>query len=123
LAILHLRGGLDVERFLFEKGGCRIGLFGMLMLGGCSTFNDYTVNGVPVESLYAESDQQMTDANVDNGDGSFCGEHRKFCALLFLVAGGIAYAIQYNSGDPTPSAPVATPTPTPGPGPICPACG
>ena len=107
----------------FKKLVAVLSLFSMLMLGGCSTFSDYTVNGIPVKAMYAESGQQATDADVNN-DSSFCGEHRKFCALLFLLAGGIAYAIQYDSKDrsvapvATP-APVPTPAPTPAPAPPC----
>ena len=95
---------------LGKKAAASLAVGAMLTASGCSALKDYTLNGVPIEKLYADSEQVTTDAAVDNSETSFCGENPWTCVAGGTVAvGAITWGIiEANKNDP---APATTPPP------------
>lgn len=76
-----------------KKTATTLAVGALLTTTGCSSLHDYTVNGVPVDKLYADSEQVKTDAVVDNGEG-FCSNNPWTCAVgAAVVVGGVTWAI------------------------------
>lgn len=65
-----------------------------LAASGCSTMQNYSLNGVPMDRLYASSDQMKTDASPDNSNQSYCTRNPWTCVVGGVaVVGGVTWAI------------------------------
>lgn len=84
----------------------------ILSISGCSTMQNYSLNGVPMDRLYASSDQMKSDATVDNGHQKFCERNPWTCAIGgALLLGSFTWAIDRNGR----SSPAPAPAPPPPP--------
>jgi len=89
----------------------------LLTASGCSSLKGYTLNGVPIEKLYADSGQITTDATMDGESDGFCEDNPVGCVIAgALAVGGVTWAIvDYNRNRTTtgtttpPAAPPAAP--------------
>jgi len=90
---------LNVKRVL----ACLFAAALLLITSGCSTIKEnYTFNGVPIKSLYADSGQTTTDAQYDNSSG-FCEKHPNTCVLLGgVILGGLILILEDQGKEPTP---------------------
>lgn len=90
-------------RYKLKTSATSMLALGMLLTAsGCSSFKGYTLNGVPIEKLYADSGQIKTDASMDEGGDSFCGDNPMGCILGgALLVGGVTWAIVDNNKNHT----------------------
>lgn len=66
----------------------------LLTVSGCSSLKGYTLNGVPIEKLYADSGQITTDAAMGETESGVCDDNPMGCVIAgVLLVGGVTWAI------------------------------
>ncbi|MES0372154.1 MAG: hypothetical protein ABUK11_07735 [Mariprofundaceae bacterium] len=76
----------------------------ILLTSGCSTImENYSFNGVPLDRLYAESNQQTTDVPYNNGVDGWCVANPLLCIIgATVVIGGVVFIVKEIHDKPVP---------------------